>query len=133
MTAIEAILRVNTDTAEGRALVEQLARGEPVPIRVELAVTTQRVAPEPMPSVQKTGLVELLMQQYLLTEAEAETIVSTMEGRKRKAIAEKLQVSIYTINWYWRQIYAKLAVQAQPEAIAKARRLVVSQRSEAVR
>lgn len=55
-----------------------------------------------------------------LTSREKEILASLVEGNSFKAIAESLFISIETVRFHFRNIYKKLHVHSQSEAVAKA-------------
>ncbi|RJP65067.1 MAG: DNA-binding response regulator [Ignavibacteriales bacterium] len=57
---------------------------------------------------------------YNLTLREMEVLKSLVEGRSCKAIADSLFISIETVRFHFRNIYNKLHVHTQAEAVAKA-------------
>lgn len=56
----------------------------------------------------------------LLTEREREVLKGLVEGNTYKAIADSLYISVDTIRHHIRNIYKKLHVHSQSEAVAKA-------------
>ncbi len=57
---------------------------------------------------------------WVLTSREKEILASLVEGNSFKAIAESLFISIETVRFHFRNIYKKLHVHSQSEAVAKA-------------
>ena len=57
---------------------------------------------------------------YLLTSREKEILSGLVEGNSFKAIADSLFISIETVRFHFRNIYKKLHVHSQSEAVAKA-------------
>jgi DNA-binding NarL/FixJ family response regulator len=57
---------------------------------------------------------------YNLTLREMEVLKSLVEGKSCKAIADSLFISIETVRFHFRNIYNKLHVHTQAEAVAKA-------------
>jgi DNA-binding NarL/FixJ family response regulator len=57
---------------------------------------------------------------YFLTPREKEILKGLVEGRSFKAIADSLFISIETVRFHFRNIYKKLHVHSQSEAVAKA-------------
>jgi len=55
-----------------------------------------------------------------LSEREKEVLKCLMEGYSHKAIADTLFISLETVRFHFRNIYKKLHVHSQTEAIAKA-------------
>ena len=56
----------------------------------------------------------------LLTPREREILAGLVEGNSFKAIADSLFISIETVRFHFRNIYKKLHVHSQSEAVAKA-------------
>lgn len=61
-----------------------------------------------------------LKQQNILTAREKEILTGLVEGNSFKAIADSLFISIETVRFHFRNIYRKLHVHSQSEAVAKA-------------
>ena len=59
-------------------------------------------------------------QQTILTPREKEILSGLVEGNSFKAIADSLFISIETVRFHFRNIYKKLHVHSQSEAVAKA-------------
>ena len=59
-------------------------------------------------------------EQYSLTRREKEILTLLVEDIPLKQVADRLSVSIHTINMHLRNIYAKLQVQSRSGAVAKA-------------
>jgi DNA-binding NarL/FixJ family response regulator len=59
-------------------------------------------------------------QQSILTPREKEILSGLVEGKSFKAIADSLFISIETVRFHFRNIYKKLHVHSQSEAVAKA-------------
>ena len=57
---------------------------------------------------------------YMLTPREKEILKGLVEGKSFKAIADTLFISIETVRFHFRNIYKKLHVHSQSEAVAKA-------------
>ena len=58
--------------------------------------------------------------QNILTPREREILSGLVEGNSFKAIADSLFISIETVRFHFRNIYKKLHVHSQSEAVAKA-------------
>ena len=58
--------------------------------------------------------------EYVLTPREKEILSGLVEGHNFKAIADSLFISIETVRFHFRNIYKKLHVHSQSEAVAKA-------------
>lgn len=56
----------------------------------------------------------------ILTPRELEILSGLVDGNSFKAIAESLYISIETVRFHFRNIYKKLHVHSQSEAVAKA-------------
>ncbi len=54
----------------------------------------------------------------ILNEMERDILTRAAHGRKDQQIAENLGLSLSGINWYFRQIFAKLGVTSRTEAVA---------------
>jgi DNA-binding NarL/FixJ family response regulator len=59
-------------------------------------------------------------EQNILTPREKEILSGLVEGNSFKAIADSLFISIETVRFHFRNIYKKLHVHSQSEAVAKA-------------
>lgn len=57
---------------------------------------------------------------YALTPREKEILSGLVEGHNFKSIADSLFISIETVRYHFRNIYKKLHVHSQSEAVAKA-------------
>jgi DNA-binding NarL/FixJ family response regulator len=57
---------------------------------------------------------------YILTPREKEILSGLVEGRNFKSIADSLFISVETVRFHFRNIYKKLHVHSQSEAVAKA-------------
>jgi|SRR5690554_2093822 len=57
---------------------------------------------------------------YALTPREKEILSGLVEGHNFKSIADSLYISIETVRFHFRNIYKKLHVHSQSEAVAKA-------------
>jgi DNA-binding NarL/FixJ family response regulator len=55
-----------------------------------------------------------------LTPREKEVLGGLVEGNSYKAIADTLNISVETVRFHFRNIYKKLHVHSQSEAVAKA-------------
>jgi DNA-binding CsgD family transcriptional regulator len=58
-----------------------------------------------------------------LAERELDVLHLLAQGRSNREVAEALVLSLNTVKWYNRQIYAKLGVPNRVEAVARARAL----------
>ncbi len=61
-------------------------------------------------------------ENYELTEREREVLELLVRGNDFRTIAEKLEVSFFTVRSHIRNIYAKLQVKSKSQAVAKAMR-----------
>lgn len=99
-------------TADGPELVqavrEALAGGSPMNPRIARRVFEMfsRRAPQPA--------------DYGLSDREKEILQLMTSGLIKKQIAERLQLSIHTVDTYLRRIYEKLEVNTRTGAVAKA-------------
>lgn len=55
-----------------------------------------------------------------LTKREKEVLTGLVEGNSYKAIADQLNISLETVRFHFRNIYKKLHVHSQSEAVVKA-------------
>jgi DNA-binding NarL/FixJ family response regulator len=69
---------------------------------------------------QKRKPVQNKKSAYDLTSREQQILVGLVEGHNFKAIAESLFISKETVRFHFRNIYKKLHVHSQSEAVAKA-------------
>ena len=58
-----------------------------------------------------------------LSQRENEILALLAENQSNRRIADELVLSINTIKWYVRQIYAKLGVSNRQQAVTQAREL----------
>ena len=58
-------------------------------------------------------------QEYGLTAREKEILQLLVEGLNKKRIADKLFISLHTIDTHLKNIYSKLHVHSQIDVIAK--------------
>jgi ATP/maltotriose-dependent transcriptional regulator MalT len=58
-----------------------------------------------------------------LTERELEVINWLANGLTNKELADKLVISVGTVTWHLKNLYAKLAVRNRTEAILRAKEL----------
>ena len=59
-------------------------------------------------------------EEISLTKREVEVLTGLVDGNSYKAIANSLDISIDTVKFHFRNIYKKLHVHSQSEAVAKA-------------
>ena len=57
-----------------------------------------------------------------LTDREQAVLDLVLEGFLYKQIADRLELSVYTVNFHIRNIYGKLQVHSRAEAVAKLRK-----------
>lgn len=69
---------------------------------------------------QKKKPAPIHKSNYELTPREKEILSGLVEGHNFKAIADSLFISIETVRFHFRNIYKKLHVHSQSEAVAKA-------------
>jgi len=68
-------------------------------------------------------IADVLRQAFRLTPSEVEVAMMLAEGRTRSAIAEHRGVSVDTIKFQLKAIFAKLGVKRETELVAKMGRL----------
>ena len=101
----------------GRELVAAIrdvaAGGSPMSARIARMVvqTFSKPAPRPVSAQSQVGL----------TEREQAVLELVLEGYPYKQIADRLDLSVYTVNFHIRNIYGKLHVHSRSEAVAKFR------------
>lgn len=102
----------------GRELVaairEVAAGGSPMSARIARMVVQTFSAPAPSPAASQT--------EASLTEREQAVLDLVLEGFPYKQIADRLDLSVYTVNFHIRNIYGKLHVHSRSEAVAKFRK-----------
>lgn len=102
----------------GRELVaairEVAAGGSPMSARIARMVVQTFSAPPPSPAAPQT--------EVRLTEREQAVLDLVLEGFPYKQIADRLDLSVYTVNFHIRNIYGKLHVHSRSEAVAKFRK-----------
>ena len=69
---------------------------------------------------QKRKIARIKKSAYDLTSREQQILVGLVEGHNFKAIADSLFISKETVRFHFRNIYKKLHVHSQSEAVAKA-------------
>lgn len=102
------LLKTSSAAEVVRAVRDALAGGSPMNPRVARRVLTMfsQFAPK--------------KENYSLSEREAEVLKLMVAGLIRKEIADKLSLSIHTVDTYVRRIYEKLEVSTCSSAVAKA-------------
>jgi len=102
----------------GRELVaairEVAAGGSPMSARIARMVVQTFSRPEPSPPA--------AAPQVTLTDREQAVLDLVLEGFPYKQIADRLDLSVYTVNFHIRNIYGKLQVHSRSEAVAKLRK-----------
>ncbi len=102
----------------GRELVaairEVAAGGSPMSARIARMVVQTFSSPAPAPV--------LAQSEVSLTEREQAVLDLVLEGFLYKQIADRLDLSVYTVNFHIRNIYGKLQVHSRSEAVAKLRK-----------
>ncbi len=102
----------------GRELVaairEVAAGGSPMSARIARMVVQTFSNPAPSPAAAHPD--------GLLTEREQAVLDLVLEGFPYKQIADRLDLSVYTVNFHIRNIYGKLQVHSRSEAVAKLRK-----------
>ncbi len=94
-----------------QALTEVISGGAPMSPEVARRVVTlfRKFAPSEI-------------SDYKLTEAEKQILKMLVNGHHYKTAAHELDISIHTVSFHLRNIYAKLHVHSKTEAVAKALR-----------
>ncbi|MDZ4289724.1 MAG: response regulator transcription factor [Prosthecobacter sp.] len=102
------LLKTSSAADVVRAVRDALAGGSPMNPRVARRVLTMfsQFAPKKV--------------NYSLSERETEVLKLMVAGLIRKEIADKLSLSIHTVDTYVRRIYEKLEVSTCSSAVAKA-------------
>lgn len=102
----------------GRELVaairEVVAGGSPMSARIARMVVQTFSNPTPPPAIARPDIS--------LTEREQAVLDLVLEGYPYKQIADRLDLSVYTVNFHIRNIYGKLQVHSRSEAVAKLRK-----------
>lgn len=95
------------------AIREVAAGGSPMSARIARMVVQTFNKPEP---ASRPGVPAVR-----LTDREQAVLDLLLEGFRYKQIADRLGLSVYTINFHIRNIYEKLHVRSRAEAVAKLR------------
>jgi DNA-binding NarL/FixJ family response regulator len=102
----------------GRELVaairEVAAGGSPMSARIARMVVQTFSSPTPRPAPAQP--------ESSLTDREQAVLQLVLEGFPYKQIADRLELSVYTVNFHIRNIYGKLQVHSRSEAVAKLRK-----------
>ena len=102
----------------GRELIAAIrdvaAGGSPMSATIARMVvqTFSAQAPRPAPAEPEASL----------TDREQAVLQLVLEGFPYKQIADRLELSVYTVNFHIRNIYGKLQVHSRSEAVAKLRK-----------
>lgn len=96
------------------AIREVAAGGSPMSARIARMVVQAFSNPPPRPTVAQP--------EMSLTERERAVLELILEGFPYKQIADRLDLSVYTVNFHIRNIYDKLQVHSRAEAVAKLRK-----------
>jgi DNA-binding NarL/FixJ family response regulator len=96
------------------AIREVAAGGSPMSARIARMVVQTFNAPAPSPASPHPDIS--------LTEREQAVLDLVLEGFPYKQIADRLDLSVYTVNFHIRNIYGKLQVHSRSEAVAKLRK-----------
>jgi len=81
---------------------------------------SSHIARKVIESFQKTNKNIDKKNEYVLTKREKEILSGLVEGNNFKAIADSLFISVETVRFHFRNIYKKLHVHSQSEAVVKA-------------
>lgn len=84
------------------------------------APMTSNIARKVVDYFQKTQPIQKPEESIQLTKREKEVLTGLVEGSSYKAIADSLNISIDTVRFHFRNIYKKLHVHSQSEAVVKA-------------
>ncbi len=84
-------------------------------------MTYRSVAPQaPQPSAAPPFDPELARRQLRLTPQETEVLALLVQGHYKKTAADVLGISVNTVSFHLKNIYAKLQVHSKTEAVVKA-------------
>ncbi|PIW69241.1 MAG: DNA-binding response regulator [Ignavibacteriales bacterium CG12_big_fil_rev_8_21_14_0_65_30_8] len=81
---------------------------------------SSHIARKVIESFQKKGKNIDKKNEYVLTKREKEILSGLVGGNNFKAIADSLFISVETVRFHFRNIYKKLHVHSQSEAVVKA-------------
>jgi len=84
------------------------------------APMTSHIARKVIDFFQKKKTASSPKSIYVLTPREKEILSGLVEGHNFKSIADSLFISVDTVRFHFRNIYKKLHVHSQSEAVAKA-------------
>ena len=96
------------------AIRDVAAGGSPMSARIARMVVQAFSGPSPVPPSP--------LPEASLTEREQAVLDLVLEGFPYKQIADRLELSVYTVNFHIRNIYGKLQVHSRAEAVAKLRK-----------
>jgi DNA-binding NarL/FixJ family response regulator len=84
------------------------------------APMTSNIARKVVDFFQKTQPIQKPEESIQLTKREKEVLTGLVDGNSYKAIADSLNISVDTVRFHFRNIYKKLHVHSQSEAVVKA-------------
>jgi len=84
------------------------------------APMTSNIARKVVDFFQKTQPIQKKEESIQLTKREKEVLSGLVDGCSYKAIADSLNISLDTVRFHFRNIYKKLHVHSQSEAVVKA-------------
>ena len=84
------------------------------------APMTSNIARKVVDYFQKNKPVQKGRRRSSLTKREKEVLSGLVEGNSYKAIADNLNISVETVRFHFRNVYKKLHVHSQSEAVVKA-------------
>lgn len=84
------------------------------------APMTSNIARKVVDYFQKNKPVKKVEEEVDLTKREKEVLSGLVEGNSYKAIADNLNISVETVRFHFRNVYKKLHVHSQSEAVVKA-------------
>jgi DNA-binding NarL/FixJ family response regulator len=84
------------------------------------APMTSHIARKVVNFFQAKPIIKQSNSENLLTPREKEVLGGLIEGNSYKSIADTLNISVDTVRFHFRNIYKKLHVHSQSEAVAKA-------------
>ncbi len=84
------------------------------------APMTSNIARKVVDFFQKTQPIQKKEKSFQLTKREKEVLTGLVNGSSYKAIADSLNISVDTVRFHFRNIYKKLHVHSQSEAVVKA-------------
>lgn len=84
------------------------------------APMTSHIARKVVNFFQNKGVFTQSESKNVLTPREKEVLSGLIDGNSYKAIADSLFISVDTVRFHFRNIYKKLHVHSQSEAVAKA-------------